>query len=227
MSTPDICRKLRAELEIGITTEIQVVYLLAGVRKLIERDQLHDKYLALKFHCNWALHAKLDRDRAKSVLKQFDVAHALLKENVELHRLPKQLRSEIARTSKMLPFEEELSQFLEVYNLPPLTLHCSDGWAHFLNLYARVIEDVPLVVSVPTENKKKVKQSIVDSPPKHISYVTVNCELARETIKHTDGEEVLFKVTWEIHDKNGQSGSIFIINSFSSHLGQRQEAISS
>jgi hypothetical protein len=59
----------------------------------------------LKFHCDWVLHAKLDRAKAKSVLKQFDAAHALLKGSIELHDLPQSLRGEIDRISQMRSFE--------------------------------------------------------------------------------------------------------------------------
>lgn len=206
MTTPDILLKVEPELLKGITTEAQVVYLLVAIRKLIERDQLHDKYADLKFHCDWVLHSSMDRAAAKAILRRFDDAHTLLKGNIELHDLPEPLRCEIDRISKMRSFKEELSQFLMIYGLSPLTQRRPDGWAHFLHLYTKVIEDIPLVVSAPEAN----------NAPKHISHVTVNCELARETIKHAGGEEALFKVTWAIHDKNGQSGSIFILNSFSS-----------
>lgn len=50
MSTRDIISKLTKELDAGITTEVQVVYVLAGVRKLIERDGLEDQYKDLRFH---------------------------------------------------------------------------------------------------------------------------------------------------------------------------------
>jgi hypothetical protein len=65
--TPDIIRKLTAELDQGITTEVQVVYLLAGIRKIIERDNVGDRYSDLKFHCDWALHSRMDRAAAKAV----------------------------------------------------------------------------------------------------------------------------------------------------------------
>ena len=201
--TPDILYKLTTELNRGITTEVQVVYLLVGIRKLIERDKIEDQYPALKFHCDRALHSSMDRAAAKAVLKEFDAAHTLLRGNVELHDLPAPLKSEIDRISKMRSFQKELSKFLTAYGLPLLTQHRHDGWVHFLHLYTKVIEDIPLVVAIR------------DSGPKHISHVTVNFEEARETIKHEDGEELLFKVTWTIHDKNGQSGAIDIINSFS------------
>jgi hypothetical protein len=50
---------------------------------------------------------------------------------------------------------------------------------------------------------------------KHISHVTVHFEQARETLKHPQGEGVLYTATWRIHDKNGQSGTFRIYNSFS------------
>ncbi|MGD0887249.1 MAG: hypothetical protein ABSA46_20590 [Thermodesulfovibrionales bacterium] len=212
--TPDILRKLAVELNTGITTEVQVVYLLAGIRKLIERDKTEDQYPRLKFHCDWALHSSMDRAAAKAILRQFDAAHPLLLGNVELHNLPAPLKSEIDRISTMHSFEEELSKFLAAYGLPLLTQHRYDGWVHFLHLYTKVIEDIPLVVAVPAI-RKKPKQATSDTGPKHISHVTVNLEQARETIKHAGGEELLFKVTWTIYDKNGQSGDIFILNSFS------------
>lgn len=213
--TSDIIRKLGAELDTGITTEVQVVYLLAGIRKLIERDKVEEEYRGLKFHCDWALHSSMDRAAAKAILKQFDSAYTLLRGNIELRTLPWELRREIDRISQMKSFKEELSLFLAAYDLPPLTRHRSDGWPHFLHLYTKVIEDIPLEVSVPAL-KQKPERGATDTRPDRISHVTVHCESARETLKHAYGEDVLFKVTWTIHDKNGQSGDIFILNSYSS-----------
>lgn len=199
MTTRDIISKLAAELGKGIVTEVQVVYLLAGIRKIIERDNLREQYPDLKFRCDWALHSKLEGTAAKDVLRKFDAAHAVLRGGtVALRDLPAELRSEIDRISKMRSFEEELSRFLKTYHLPPLTKNRpDDGWAHFLHLYAQVIEDIPLVVT--------------DATAVHISHVVVHFSPTREDV----GGEALFTVTWTSHDKNGQSGDIFVINSFS------------
>jgi hypothetical protein len=201
MTTRDIISKLTRELDAGITSEVQVVYMLAGVRKLIERDGVKDQYPDLNFHCDWTLHSKLEGTFAKSVLRKFDAAHALLRDKkLELRALPANLKAEINRISKMRSFERELSGFLETYKLPPLTKKRPDGWGHFLYLYGKVIEDIPLVVADKTA-----------TGPKHISQVVVHLEEA----PHDIGGEALFKVTWTIHDKNGKSGEIFVINSFS------------
>ena len=152
MSTPEIIRKLTEELDNGITTEVQVVYVLAGVRKLIERDKVEDQYADLRFHCDWVLHSGMDRAAAKAILKQFDAAQPLFRGG---HKLPSELKSEIDRISKMRSFKKELARFLTAYNLPSLTKNRPDGWPHFLHLYTKVIEDIPLMVSLPTATKMK------------------------------------------------------------------------
>src|SRR4051794_36803240 len=131
----EIFRKLTAELESGISTEAQVVYVLAGVRKVIERDNLGAEYRTLKFHCDWALHASLDRGHAKEILTQWDTAHPLLMRGIELSEMPANVRTEIDAISKLRRFKWELDRFFESRNLPPLTHTRSDGWVHFLHLY--------------------------------------------------------------------------------------------
>jgi hypothetical protein len=212
MATPEIIRKLTEELDKGVTTEVQVVYVLAGVRKLIERDKAEDQYPNLRFHCDWVLHSGMDRAAAKAILRQFDDAHPLLKDGIELRKLPSKLMNEINRISKMKSFEEELSGFLTAYGLPSLSKHRPDGWIHFLHLYTMVIEDIPLMVSLP---KTKAQQGPPGSAPKHISHVVVHFKKAPETIKHPQGEDVLYTVTWRIHDKNGGSGDLDVYNTFS------------
>jgi hypothetical protein len=75
-----------------------------------------------------------------------------------------------------------------------------------------VIEDIPLVVDAA---RKGPKHTTPVGRSNYISRVTVNVEEARETIRHQRGEELLFKVTWKIYDRNGKFGSISILNSFS------------
>src|ERR1700674_2888312 len=100
MSTPEIIRKLKDELDKGIATEVQTIYLLAGIRKLIERDGGEDQYADLRFHCYVALQSRMDREAAEAILRQFDAAHTLLRNGLALHQLPPALRNEIDRISK-------------------------------------------------------------------------------------------------------------------------------
>jgi len=108
MTPPDIIRKLEAELGRGITTQAQALYLMAGIRKLLEQQQAKKQYEYLTFHCDWALRSKLGGPTAQKILKLFDAAHIQLKTAVELRDLPSELRTEIERISKMKLFEQEL-----------------------------------------------------------------------------------------------------------------------
>lgn len=56
--TEEIIRKLKMEIDRGIRTEPEVMYLLAQIRKLIERDDKTAEYSGLDFHCDWVLHSK-------------------------------------------------------------------------------------------------------------------------------------------------------------------------
>jgi len=199
MTPPDIIRKLAAELNKGITTEVQALYLMASVRKLLEQQQAKKQYEYLTFHCDWALHSKLDGTTAQKILGKFDAANIHLKTGVKLHDLHSGLRSEIDQISKMKPFEQELDQFLQANGLPNLDANRTDGdgWVHFLHLYAQVVQDCPLVMTGKNQSSS-------------IASVTLHVELARRPVEG----DVFFKVTWTILDKNGLSGDIFVINSF-------------
>jgi hypothetical protein len=193
-----IIAKLEALLAKGIITEADALYLMVEVRKLLEQQQAKKQYEYLTFHCDWALHASLEGTTAQQILKLFDAANIHLKTGLELHDLPGPLKLEIDRISKMRYFEEQLENFLTANGLPTLERTRSDGWIHFLHLYAKIVEDCPLVMT--TKNQLA-----------SIAKVTLKMELAKEPKEN----EMWFMVRWIIQDKTGKSGEIFVLNSFS------------
>ncbi len=195
--TEEIIRKLTAQLNNGITTEVQVVYLLVGIRKLIERDDQRKQYSKLNFYCDWVLHSELDRSGAKEILREFDKAHPLWKSGMNL---PRELENKIKDISGMESFEKELTSFLESYGLPPVAQGV-DGWSNFFHLYIQVIQDIPLTVKSP-------------DAAENISKLVVRCEVASKTIKFVDREDRFYKIVWEIFDKNGGPGIHEVHNSF-------------
>jgi hypothetical protein len=202
----EIKRKLDSLLSRGINSEPEAVYLMVEIRKLLEQQGEEDHYSFLSFHCNWALHSKLDREAAQRVLKLFDEADKHLKLVKEVRALPPLLRKEIYNISEMKHFEDELEEFLEANGLPSIDASRSDGWVYFLFLYASIISDCPLTI----------KASNVQSG---IERVTVKVELANCVIE----DDRHFKVRWEILDRNGQTGSLEVYNSFSLEPGFVQE----
>jgi hypothetical protein len=200
MTESAIVGKLKRLAAKGITTEADALYLMVEVRKLLEQQQAKKQYEYLTFHCDWALHATLEGTTAQKILKLFDAASIHLKTGVEVHDLPGSLRMEIDRISKMRYFEAQLENFLKANGLPSLETTRSDGWIHFVHLYARIVEDCPLVMT--TKNKSAT-----------VASVTLKMELA-EAVK-PGGGDMWFKVRWIIQDKNGLSGEIYVLNSFS------------
>jgi hypothetical protein len=204
MTVTNIFGKLDVLLHTGVTTEAQVVYLMAAVRKLLEQRQpAEDEVMTfdyLKFYCDWTLHSELDGRMAQKILRLFEAANLELKAGGELRNLPDDLNKQIGFISRMTYFERELTRFFEINGLPSLDVNRPDGFAHFLHLYAKVIEDCPLIMSA------KNTTATVDS-------VTIRVDFAKASPE--DGGEMLYKVSWVVSDKNGQSGNIFVINSFS------------
>jgi hypothetical protein len=188
--TPQIVEKIQAEINVGINKESQVVYLLAGVRKIIEQEEAGDRYTYLKFHCNWTLHSRLQGSFAQQVLSHFGAAHLQLLKGDHLTS-----NSEIEKISKMSQFREELSDFFCAHSITDFS-KSPDEWPRFLYLYARVIEDTPLLIRA--DNSAPVRE------------VAVSVEMAKEL---TLGQHV-FKVMWRVTDRDGRSGTIFVNNTF-------------
>jgi hypothetical protein len=204
VATEEIVRKLSDEIYKGITSEVQVVYLLAGIRKIIERDEVRELYPSLNFHCDWALHAHLDRAMAKSVLATFDRAQPLLKNGTELSELPRELRQPIVNIFMFDAFTEELDEFIDKYKLPEISITGVDGWARFLHLYGKVIQDIPLIVKATAPNAAH-----------HISKIMVKIETAEQLQEIGNQKQQWFKISWVIFDKEGISCALYTLNSFS------------
>lgn len=198
MTQSAILAKLEKLLAHRIRSEADALYLMVEVRKLLEQQQAKNQYEYLKFHCDWALHATLEGTTAQKILKLFDAANIHLKADGKLARLPDSLRMEIDRISKLSYFEQQLESFLKVNGIPTLDRTRADGWTHFVHLYTKIVEDCPLVMTAKNSSAT-------------IANVTLKVDLAKTAI----AGDVLFKVRWIVQDKNGQTGEIYVLNSFS------------
>ena len=92
-------------------------------------------------------------------------------------------------------FKQEMSIFLRTYSLSDFS-QVPNKWSKFLYLYACVIEDAPLIIR--------------DDNPAQVNEVVVSVEMAKATVD----DQNLFKVSWLVKDRAGNSDEIFVINSF-------------
>ena len=81
--------------------------------------------------------------------------------------------------------------------LPPIS-SVLDGWTKFLLLYAKVIEDCPLEINSTNATSSVEK-------------ITISVELVNKLVE----AQQLYKITWNIVERNGEIGQIYVLNSFS------------
>jgi hypothetical protein len=134
MAQNSIIKKLDHELRQEITTERQVVYILAEVRKLLEVTEETDNFKALSFYCSWALHTRMKREGAGRILERFDKAHALaivMPGTPNIENLPEALRDEIGNTMICTKFRWELEAVLQKHGLPTNVTFNAYEWIRF------------------------------------------------------------------------------------------------
>ena len=186
---------LYRELQEPITSERQVVYILCEIRKVMELSGASSKYPSLYFHCSWALHTSMGRAGAERILKRFDRAHPLLLQGALLHQLPEELADEIESTTALWRFEEEMREFLRGHQLSTDLNDAPGQWSNFLNIYAGIIEDCPIVLRGSSDLR-------------HISSVFVKKVVDPVPLTLEDGECILFSIRWTCLGKDGRSGHI-------------------
>ena len=164
-----------------------MVYILVETRKLLELQGELKKYPALRFHCDWALHIRLDRGEAERILRLFDQAHPLLCSN---QKPSHGLKQQITEITNLRLFERDFDQFLTDYSLPKDVLY--NRWTKFLHSYAAVIEDCPLTVK--GNNLTNIKS------------VTLTKEDAKRKIAAGDERILMYRIRWTCLGVDGKSG---------------------
>jgi len=146
--------KLQEELiSAAELTEARLVYMLVCVRKLMEIGGT--QYPSLRFHCDWALHSRLDRKEAVRVIKLFDDLEDALA-NEDSHGIERARRA-VDSIVNVQNFRNELGEFLTDHQMPNSVCILAENWIRFLDVYMRIISDVPLEFnSTPIRHIRKV-----------------------------------------------------------------------
>src|ERR1017187_5109537 len=135
-----IAEKLAPKLQEWITNESQVVYIMVELRKLLEHDQLKNKYDIVNFYGNWVVHTKLEQSvMADKIVRYFDDLHP--------HQTgePHAIEPGISRLIGHLPFQNQLCECLAYFSLPT-SLGEDAQFGAFRTQLGKVIEDCPLFI---------------------------------------------------------------------------------
>lgn len=177
--TNQIVEKINKEFKNGLKSEAQVVYLLSGIRKIIEQEGNGEHFPYLKFHCHWTLHSKLSGPPAQKIFKEFLSSQLQLLMGERATIDPK-----IKNISSLNQFKSELKLFFVEYKFDFDIFEVFE-WKYFQYLYYRVIEDVPL--------------QLVGNAVSEIVEIKVNVE------PRNSRQEVLeyFEVGWNLRFRDG------------------------
>jgi hypothetical protein len=162
--TKDIISKLCDHLNCGIDTECEVVYLLAQIRKILDRDdpqRQSTNYTALWMCCHWAVHPDLaSLQTTGDFLDKVDRWIT----NTVAYLQPRGTWSVLEEFNLFRDFvflatiRSQLKAFLRSYNLPTEICDADDSWHDFLNAYGGVIEDGTLSLRTKSNPLGAVKQ---------------------------------------------------------------------
>ncbi len=154
--------KIRRELDCGITTESQAVYLLVELRKLLDRNRENTKpYNSIRLYSDWAVHVSLKGPQAQEIVKKADAFYPKLMNG----SMSEDEKADFARIFSLDTFRDELNQFLQVKKLP---LFSDTGWNAFLACFLSVIEDCPLFCKANGATVTQVDEVVVVRDSKRI-----------------------------------------------------------
>lgn len=117
---------------------------------MIELNGDGQNFFALKFYCDWAVHAVLDKKGAQIIVKCFDMLQRFLddmhasKTGDTLLPLDKTVLYDLEETVKLSNFRKQLGDYLELHHLDSSIVASNRRWVNFLTHYTKVIEDCPL-----------------------------------------------------------------------------------
>lgn len=148
--TNAIVAKLKKHLADPVDTECAVVYLLAEVRKLLERHDRQHRQSVVWMYCHWALHVDLGSPQTTlEFLKQVDVWVTNTVAGL-VPRGPWRFQQEIYLFRDFIyldAFRSQLKFVLASFDLPTDLCDEESKWFEFLSAYAGVVQDGTLTVT--------------------------------------------------------------------------------
>jgi len=176
----ELLRKINDALSSAITTEMQVVYLLVEIRKLLDRDNYTQP--TIRSFSNWVVHTSLEHkaEGTTQVLQEFDECVSLtIEENKGPGTFPQHY--------SLRNFRDGLQTFLAAYTLPTQLTDDDTTWQTFCRLYSDVVSDCPITLTA-----SRVALNYIDK----VELVT--------NMRLPDGYQQLPLLDWKVTLKSGR-----------------------
>jgi hypothetical protein len=146
----EIIHKIQHVLDRRITNEMQVVYLLVELRKLMDQKAYKDP--VLRMFCNWVVHTTLEKraDGSTLILSEIDDYMAELHERQRLLPHPKHM--------SFGTFREALIRCFQSFSLSAKFLTNLAEWKKFFGLYALIVSECPIVFTASKKHLKYIQK---------------------------------------------------------------------
>ena len=148
MAEDEIWGKLHKFLydDVELESEPHAVYLMVELRKLLDHKNIKDKYITLRFFCDWAVHISKDRNM-KGIS---DVIALMEKEVSKSETLSNEHATRIFRFLGMEKLKNEIDEFLGLKHVTLGKLAVAENWKIFSHTLAEVLSGQPIRPPEPT-----------------------------------------------------------------------------
>lgn len=158
----ELLTKIQGVLDLPITTEMQVLYLLVELRKLIDREKY--KNPVLRTFCNWVVHTDLENkaEGSRLVLTEFDDQMTRVLE-----------RNESVPSFEHLSFgafRAALEQCFDSFGLSAKFIKDKSEYLRFVGLYSSIVSECPIHFTASKTKLKYVKSVKLEGIEKDIIF---------------------------------------------------------
>lgn len=148
MAKDEIVGKLNRFLgeDIILRNECCAVYLMVELRKLMDHQEIKDKYITLRFYCDWTVHIQKDRNMS-GIIEIAEKIDKLVPRNTTINGKPADYILDFLRMSKL---RQEMIDFLEVNRITTGKLRNDGNWRVFANTLGGVLSGQPILNPIPS-----------------------------------------------------------------------------
>jgi hypothetical protein len=186
MSKEDITKKLEEHLKLHepMTEECHVVYLIAELRKILDRMN-DNRYPVLRFYCDWGLHTEKSRNLSH-IAPQIKLMYDSIEEQIKA--APALYRNDIIRKFySMEVLRDEIKKLFTELGIPTSLVDNESTWKAFWKLFAKVLTDQPIFNPIP-----EVKQVVFE--PSHPDALIIFVEFVNPIKQRNQQEQHWFRI---------------------------------
>jgi hypothetical protein len=158
----ELLTKLQGVLDQQITTEMQVVYLLVELRKLMDRVTYKDP--VLRTLCNWVVHSSLEQPGEGSRLVLTEIDDQMVRVLEHNGSVPSFEHLSFGA------FRSALGQCFETFGLSAKFIKDKIEYQRFVGLYSSIVSECPIFFSASKTKLKYVKNVKLEGIEKDIIF---------------------------------------------------------